>query len=292
MKKAATFYIIFCTVVLIFTSILPTVRASINDHNWIGTTLRNDYDPFYGTSVTAYEEGKMAGLAINVYNDYSAANQVNVSAVIVGFDWGTNYTSDECNIDNPWAIRRYESKVFTMTFTVPSSSVASNLVTHSYIIYVEHVNSTTGNKEIVDTWTQSGHGFAVFSSDQATIHRLEREINAYAYYQYVPVVMVNSRELLTMSRVAKSMGEHEYNVGNFNGAITHYQNALEFVQQAWSNETEKWSTFEDTFVSILRGSENLLLMYGYAWLIFGIGFLLISIGALVYLVMRARNSKN
>lgn len=277
--------------VLISMLIIPTVKGSINDYNWIGAILRNNYDYFYGTSVTAYEEGTVASLAVNVYNDYSMANQVNVSSVIVGFDWGTNYTSGECNIDNPCEIRLYESNIFSITFTVPSTSVASNLATHSYTIYVEHVNSTTGNKEIVDTWTQSGYRFAVFSPDQAAAYRFKKEVEAYPSYMYIPFFTAKARESITKSTVAESMGDNEYMAGNFDSAKSHYQNALDLMQQAWSNETEKWSTFEDAFAGLLRGGENLLMMQGYAWLFFGIGFLLIGIGALVYLVRRPATPK-
>jgi len=56
-------------------------------------------------------------------------------------------------------------------------------------------------------------------------------------------------------------------------ARAYYKNSLDYIQQAWSNETAKWSTFEDAIASILQGGDNLLSMHGYAWLIFAVGYL-------------------
>src|SRR4030042_3763925 len=135
----------------------------------------NSYDDFYGASVTGYEENTTAILVVNVYNAYHVV-QVNVSKVTVGFDWGVNYTS---SIADPYAIQPFESHVFTVTFTVPSVLMASNFVTHSYVIYVEHVNSTAGFKELVSAWTRSDDGFVVFSSDQADARNFRDQANAY-----------------------------------------------------------------------------------------------------------------
>jgi hypothetical protein len=63
----------------------------------------------------------------------------------------------------------------------------------------------------------------------------------------------------------------------------YYKDSLDYIEQAWSNETDKWSTFENSLVDLLKGGGNLLTFQGYAWLLFGIGFLIISIGALIYL---------
>jgi hypothetical protein len=63
------------------------------------------------------------------------------------------------------------------------------------------------------------------------------------------------------------------------------------MQQAWSNETGTWSTFENSFADLLKGGSNLLMFQGYAWLLFGIGFLLIGVGLLVYLVRKRPQPK-
>jgi hypothetical protein len=60
MKKTSLGCIILFTVILASTLSMPAANASISNYNWIGTLARNNYDEFYGTSITAYEEGTNA----------------------------------------------------------------------------------------------------------------------------------------------------------------------------------------------------------------------------------------
>jgi len=287
MKTTITMCIVLCAVVLVAALNTPVGRASINNYNWISTVVRNQYDPFYGSSVTAYEENTSAFLVASVSNDYFVG-QLNVSAVKVGFDWGVNYTSSECSLDNPFGIASSQSHVFAINFTVPSALFASNLLTHGYTIYVESVNSTTGPKKIVTSWTTNGNGFAVFSTDQAAANDYEQQVNAYptSNLNGIPFLTANARQLLQESNVAKTLASDSYMRGDFSKAAAYYKNSLDSIQQAWSNETSKWSTFEDAIASILQGGGNLLTMQGYAWLIFAVGFLIMSIGVLIFLARR------
>jgi len=279
--------IILCAVVLTAALSMPVARASINNYNWISTAVRNEYDDFYGSLVTAYEENTSAFLVVSVSNDYYVS-QLNVSAVKVGFDWGVNYSSSECSIDNPFGIASFQSHVFTINFMVPSALFASNLVTHSYTIYVESVNSTTGPKGMTISWTMNGSGFAVFSTDQAAANQYKKEVEAYPTTNFngIPFLTANARQLLQQSNVAKALASDSYMRGDFSTAAADYKSSLDSIQQAWSNETAKWSTFEDAIASILQGGGNLLTMQGYAWLIFAVGFLIMSIGVLIYLSRR------
>jgi hypothetical protein len=281
MRKVTLFCAITCVLLILSVGIISPVKASISNFNWIGAIIRNGYDEFYGAPVTAYEENSTASLVVNIYNSNYPSSQINVSAVKVGFDWGQNYTSTECSTSNPVQIAYYQSHVFTVTFTVPSVSSASNFVTHGYTIYVEHVNSTAGPKEIVGQWTDSESGFAIFSADQAAAYDLKTQLESYpsSYFFFT----AKARELLTTSTVEKNAAGRYYDRGSFNSAKTHYQNAITLIQQAYSNETQKFSGFEDAFAGLLKGGENLLNMEGYAWLLFGIGFVLISIGSLIFL---------
>lgn len=285
--KKTMMCIVLCAAVLVAVLNMPAGRASINNYNWISTAVRNQYDSFYGSYVTAYEENTSAFLVVSVSNDYFGG-QLNVSAVKVGFDWGVNYSSSECSIDNPFGLASSQSHVFTINFTVPSALFASNLVTHSYTIYVESVNSTIGPKRTVTSWTMNGNGFAVFSTDQADAYEYEQEVNAYptSNFNGIPFLTANARQLLQESNVAKTLATSSYSRGDFSSAATYYKSSLDSIQQAWSNETSKWSTFEDAIVSILQGGGNLLTMQGYAWLIFAVGFLIMSFGVLIYLSRR------
>jgi hypothetical protein len=178
--------------------------------------------------------------------------------------------------------------VFTITFRVPSTSAVSDFVTHSYTIYVEHVNSTSGAKKTVGSWTELGSGFVIFSADQAAAYNSKMELEAtYPSYPYsIPILTAKGRQLLAESSAERTAASRYYTRGTFDSAKLHYQNALALVRQALSDETETWSSFEDLFAGLLRSGGNLLTMQGYAWLLFGIGFILISIGSLVYLMRK------
>ena len=287
MKKILITCAMICVVVLAAASISRPAKASIDSHNWVGALIHDSYDSFYGTSVTAFEQGSAVRLMVNVYSDYwymGDYRQVNVSAVIVNFDWGMNYTSGDVSLSDPWEIPYGQSHVFSVTFGAPAPSVASNYVTHSYRVYVEHVNASDG--EIIDTWVSGGSGFVVFSSNQADAFRARRELESYPYTS-IPFLTAQARELLTQSTVASSLGRSNYEAGNFEGAKTHYENALGLLQQAYTNETERWGSFEDTLEGMLKGAEGLLMYQGYAWLIISIGFLLMGIGVIVYLGRRS-----
>jgi len=290
LKTIAIVCVILCAVILVSATNMPMAHASIASYNWIGAIARNSPDNFYGVLITAYEENTTANLVVNVYNDRHFADQINVSAVKVGFDWGQNYTSVECNITNPFVIPYGQSHVFSVTFTVPSVLLANNFVTHGYTIYVEQVNSTSGNVQILQpTWTQSGDGFAVFSSDQADAYNSKKQIEAYPSTTTIsgfPILTAQARELIVQSNVAKTLADNDYMQGDFSGAKKYYGDSLNYIQEAYSNDTQQWSTIENALTALIQGGAGLLMFQGYAWLFFGIGFLLMSIGVLVYLTRK------
>ncbi|MGD0496281.1 MAG: hypothetical protein ABSB28_09635 [Candidatus Bathyarchaeia archaeon] len=291
MKRTSIVYVVLCTLILFSAVSLPRANASITNYNWIGSMVRNSFDNFYGAPVTAYEENTTANLVVNVYNDFYYGFQVvqiNVSAVIVGFDWGVNYTSSQCSITNTYAIQPYQSNVFTITFTVPSVLVASNFVTHGYTIYVEHVNSTTGNKGIVGRWTKNDDSFAVFSSDQADAYNYKKQVEAYptTAINGIPILTAKARELIVQSSVAKTLASNYYVQGDFANAKKYYGDSLNNLQEAYSNDTDVMSSIENSLAGLLKGGGDMLTYQGYAWLIFGIGFLLMGIGVVVYLTRK------
>jgi len=290
MKGIGIVCLILCAVVLVSATNMPKAHASIASYNWIGAITRNSEDDFYGELITAYEENTTANLVVNVYNNFNSPDQINVSAVKVGFDWGQNYTSIECNITNPFVIPYLQSHVFTVTFTIPSVLMANNFVTHSYTIYVELVNSTSGNVQILQpSWTQSSDGFAVFSSDQADAYDFNKQIEAYPSTTSIngfPILSGQARELIVQASVAKTLADKDYMQGEFSGAKQYYGDSLNYIQEAFSNETQQWSTIENALTDLMKSGSSLLMFQGYAWFLFGFGFFLMSIGVLVYLTRK------
>jgi hypothetical protein len=292
MKKTRIVYVILCTLILFSAVTLRGTHASITNYNWIGTMARNSYDDFYGEYVTGYEENTTANLVVNVYNDYFGV-QVNVSKVTVDFDWGANYTSSDCSSAEPYAIKPYESHVFSITFTVPSVQMASNFVTHSYVIYVEHVNSTTVPNELVSSWTRNDDGFAVFSSDQADARNFRDQVNAYPSTSIngIPIITAKARQLITQSGAAETLAGNYYRQGDFTNAKKYYGDSLNNLQQAFSNDTDTMSSIENSLAGLLNSGGSLLMFQGYAWFLIAIGFLLMGIGVLVYLIRKRPEPK-
>jgi hypothetical protein len=292
MKRTRIVFVILCTLILLSTATVHSAHASISDYNWIGALARNSLDDFYGTTITAYEENTSASLVVNVYNDYHGF-QINVSKVTVGFDWGTNYTSGECSLINPYPIPAYESHVFTVTFTTPSVLMASNFVTHGYVIYVEHVNSTTGGKGFVSAWTRNDNGFVVFSNDQADARNLKRQVEAYPTTSIngIPIITAKARQLIVQSNVAKTLASNYYTQGDFTNAKKYYGDSLTDIQQAFTNDTDELSSIENSLAGLLKSGGDLLMFQGYAWLLIAIGFLLMGIGVLVYLTRKRPEQK-
>lgn len=281
---------ILCALVLVLAANTFPARAAITNWNWIGAITKGGIDDFYGEPIIAYEENTTAVFVISVYNDYAFADQINVSAVKVDFDWGQNYTSAECNLTNPFVIPQGQSHLFTITFTVPSVLVASNYVLHGYTAYVEQVNSTSAPQQLVlPTWTQSGTGFAVFSSDQADAFTYREQINAYPSTTTIgglPFLTAQARELIVQSSVAKTLADNYYIQGDFSDAKQYYGKSLNYLQDAFSNETQQWTSIENSLTNLINDGGNLLMFQGYAWLLFGFGFLLMGIGVLIYLARK------
>jgi len=271
-------------------ALLSTVNfahASITGHNWVGAVLREQTDSFLGYVSAGYETGSSAKLVVNVYNHLP--KQMNISAVKVWFDWGINYTSTEADITNVYAMPTGTSHLFTVTFTVPDTTIASNLVKHSYRIYVEDVNATTGSKKKLNSNSPlSSSDFAVLSNTQATAIETNRELDKYSgYYLFMTA---KARELSLMASGARTLGNNAYQRGDFSGAAANYEQALEFYQYAWSNETDSVSGFEQALKDLMTSGQGALNMVGLGYITFGIGWVFIGIGVIIYAIRKPKAS--
>ena len=273
---------------LILVTSVGSANASISSWNWIAPLVKGDYDSFYGTTITGYQSGTAATLVVNVWNHMGIV--MNVSAVKVWFDWGENFTSTDVSETNIHSIDPGTAHVFTVTFTIPGISVATNLVTHSYRIYVEDVNATTGPLlQLNNNSPRSDGNFAVLSDAQAEFVGLGRELQK---YQPSPFLLTaKGRELVQQAIGSRTEGSSAYMRGDFSGAVIEYQNALSLMKNAVSNETSTISGFENALMNMVNGAQNALNMMGYGYTLFGIGFLLMGIGALVYLARKSGTPK-
>ncbi len=286
MRKCNMLLSVFLALVLVAS--VGYADASIGSWNWIAP-LVNEYDSFYGTTITGYQSGSVATLIVNVGNHMGVV--MNVSAIKVWFDWGENFTSAEVSETDIHQIDPGAAHVFKLTFTVPGITIANNLVTHSYRIYVEDVNASTGPlRQLNSNSPRSGSNFAVLSDAQAEFVSLERELQKYQPAAFL--LTAKGRELVQQAYGSRTEGSNAYMRGDFSGAAIEYQNALTLLKHAISNETTTISGFENAFMSLVNGAQNALNMMGYGYTLFGIGFLLMGIGALVYLARKSGTPKS
>jgi hypothetical protein len=287
-----------------------SVGATVSSVNFAGAFYKG-YDLFHGKSVVAYKVGSNVTVAISVYNDYYYSyTTINISAVKILFDWGTNYTSNEASMDNRFQLERYQTHVFLITLELPTD--VSNMATHSYMVYVEHVNRLNGSVSVVNTWTYSGSDFAVYSSDQSDAQDLYAELvtigvlpsMSYYYYYYlppivnfpyIPFVSSEARMLWSQARDEGNFGSTDYARGNFTGAKSHYQTALSMVNESFAAESETGSNYEDSFASLMGGIGNAFNRSGDSVLILAVGIsigaTLFGIGVLVYGLAKLKTAR-
>ncbi|MBS7633601.1 hypothetical protein KEJ15_08340 [Candidatus Bathyarchaeota archaeon] len=276
--------ILLLSAMITLTATAVPVHATATSYNWVGDcVLKSETDSFLGYVSAGYQTGTTAVLKVNIYNHLT--KQMNISAIKIRFDWGINYSSTEVSIDAPFPIAPSMSHVFTLSFTVPDLTTASNLVKHTFRIFVEDVNSTTGPKRQLNSNSYiDGSDFAVLSNEQTACIETKKEIDKYSGYYYF--MTAKARELSIMAAGAESFGDNEYQKGNFGDAAAAYDDSLSFYQDAVTNETDVVSGFEKAFRDILNTSVGAISMAGWGYLLFGLGWVFIGIGVVIYSIKK------
>lgn len=293
MKRRKAVPAVLATSALILATMISSLGADIESQSWIGAKYTG-IDAFYGAPYTvyAYETGSNATLRVAIRNNVT--EQMNVSAVKVGFDWGANYSSSQCSTESPCTMEWGEWKDFHVSFAVPDTSDASNQFLHGYKIYVEHVNSTTGPKEIVGTLVDShteNPDFALYSADQADARELSQIISG------IPIPSFNStraRLLVYKAQNETSIGNEKYRRGDFSNAKVHYNTSLTLYNRAYSAEETRGVEVEDLQVKKISAEIDNLeasagmvssistasILLGLATVLFGVGYIIKQLGTL------------
>jgi len=300
MRKMPMLLSVIFVVTLISMLATSPAQADIEEHTWLPPYIKKGYDSYYGAYVVIYRHGSTVNLKVPVENDVYP-NGLNVSKVIIGFDWGQNKTLDlSADIKQ---VGDGETEIFTVSFTASATEAVSSDWAHEYTIYVEHVNATTGTTEVVGTWSRPwwwwspDYLFVVFSTVQADAYDLSLEYSSY-YSAYPPGSFsnINASQLAGQAYIEGSLGSTYYTRGDYAEAETQYQTALDLYSQALAAELEWQTTAQEAGLEInLTESEanmatanamlrqaDALLNQSYAWILFGIGFIIIGIGVLVY----------
>ena len=303
MKKTRKFTAILFSIslcALISMLAISPAQAYIERFTWLPPYIKKDYDSHYGANVVVYRDGSAVNLIVPVENDWYQ-NGLNVSKVIVSFDWGQNKTLDlSANIEQ---VGWQETEIFTVAFTASATEAVSSEWTHEYIIYVEHVNATSGPTQIVGTWSRSWNSwspaylFVVFPTDQAEAIDLSQECDSYANtFPTWGFSNINASQLAGQASIEASLGDMYYTRGDYASAETKYQTALDLYSQALTAEREWQTKVEEAELEIAlteaeanMATANAMLRQAdaavnqsYSWMLFGLGFVFMGIATIVY----------
>jgi hypothetical protein len=253
----------------------PLVHAQtdISSFNWIGA-LRNGNDPFYSSAVVGYRTGTTATLAI-IFANMLGNPAVNVTRVMVVFDWGLNYTSKGV----PVVVNGGVLRTFNITFTVPGTGTATNLVLHTYSITVSFTDIPRTGPQ---TRSAGNSNFAIFSNDQADAMTLMQNLGGPATSGYLfPVFRTaQASALAAQATLEANLGQSLYSSGDFTNAKIHLANASNLLGNTTSIEQSMSSALD--FSGIVSGWGGLLL---------GIGATIIGVSALIYVVQHRRQTR-
>jgi hypothetical protein len=169
-------------------------------------------------------------------------------------------------------------RTFNITFAVPGTGSATNLVTHSYTITVSFTDiPSTGTR----TRSTSSSNFAIFSNDQADTMTVMQKLGGPATSGYLfPVFRTAQASALAAQATSEAnLGQSLYSSGDFTNAKIHLVNASNLLGNATSIEQSRSSALD--FSGIVSGWGGLLL---------GIGATIIGVSALIYVAQRRRQT--
>ncbi|MGB9134153.1 MAG: hypothetical protein WCC63_00975 [Candidatus Bathyarchaeia archaeon] len=249
MKKALLLATLsFALVAALFTSAIPPAKAYINTYDWKGPT--HYYDPYWDTYyLNAFAEGATAILTVQIYNSYFMT-PLNVSAVKVFMDWNINYSSTEVSETAPFVMPYATYHWFTITFTVPAITTASNFLNHGWTIYVEEVNAD-GDVSSHDVWSTSS-GFYVYSAAQNSAMMLYDEIqDIYDIYGWWPGFDDTAAyDLWRSGHLHYEIGLAAHENGDFATAEAQYDLAFTAYNDALASESAydlAWQDYNDDY---------------------------------------------
>jgi len=99
----------------------------------------------------------------------------------------------------------------------------------------------------------AGADFAVYSNDQANARQLKQEYtNLYRPTNFIP--SAEGSQLIVEADAQEALGDTAYANGDFSGAATYYQNAIDKMTAAIASDTGVNSTIEDALTGLGTGA--------------------------------------
>jgi len=275
MKKAMVFSLVVLAFGLVLAISVRPANAEIESASWLGSFYSWDKDPYYDAKVYGYAENSKATLLVEVKNHLTKL--MNVSEIIVGFDWNLNYTT---TLASSVALKAGETRFFTATITLPDTTIASNLFLHCYTVYVKHVNATGG---LAGTMTRAYTGdeqrlFAVYSKDQAEAREMSEIISGISPGRFNSTA---ASLLLVKARNGTSIAETLYEQGDFAGAKTHYSAAMNYMNQAFIIEQATTGGVQDAQLALIEAQTNYINGLSNMWVLIGVAAVLFALGYII-----------
>lgn len=284
MKKPLMLAVFALSLILASALVINSTIANITSRTWLGSTFSWGTDGYYGTTVYGYQQNSEATVWVGVNNNFG--RPINVSRIIVGFDWNINYTNA---LATPTRMGTGETRYFTVTFTVPNTTIASNAFLHGYTIYVQHVNATGALVATMSTGTTytTNPDFAVYSTDQWDAREAAR-LNSQLGEPEEGFNSTSARILWAKAANETTVANTFYALGDFSDAKTHYDTALSLKNQAFTVEQTLTGGIQDAELSLLLGQAhsfeaqaNFFNGLYYMWVLIGIALVLFAIGYII-----------
>jgi len=304
-------------------AIMPSIRpaqAYVQAPIWIPPYAFKGYeDTYYYTNIVAYTNGSTVPIKIPVSGSFS--DGTNVTFVSMKFDWGLNVTSDYRL--NPVRIDYGDMHYFDLSF-MANINDASWLWAHTWTIDVRY---SYYGYNYSWTYTP-GYYFVVFSQDQVDTRTLASEYNALVngYYPNTVGARLLKQQAISEATVAvNSMekGNFTESKAHYQQAISLIQQSMDSegtrggaledaqlnvtlteasasMKQADAAMIEASATLKEADAAMIEANAtktqadaavmvaNATLNQSYAWILFGIGVIIISIGILTYAIKKPK----
>lgn len=292
---------------------IPRGHADDNSETLTSTgyVIRNNYDSYLGQTVSAIQAGNTLKITV-VFQADTSNLQRNVSLGIK-FDYMTTFqNSTMASPANPYTIFASQIAYLTLNYTIPTLTggyAGLNLSPHSFIVEVWNgVSGQTWNMGCGYGYTEEFYGgtpyhflgschefyvgnIAIYSSQQSSAQLASQQASAeitaldnslHSVLQ-APPGSSNAVALLAQASVQESLGNNAYANGDFTGAQTDYNNALNDANAAQASlATTGGGTDTATLTSIWI--EAVAFLFG------GIGALLVGFAGFKFLRARAKTT--
>jgi len=319
MRKTLVLSLLLLLIGFVPLSVIRPAKADISNIQWVAPTWQGISDPLVGPVAVGYVSG--SPWTLNLYvsnNEYNGTQYVDVkvNTVAVWFDWNTFYNTSRSDVIKA----QTTNYLLTVTNkTEQSPSPASNLFTHSYMIYVvvqmTYQSSGTAVTKTITWGPWSDSEFAVISQTQYSAWLSETKYQQLYNSVYSRLdSYADTFSLLTMAQSSESAGMMYYDTGNFTGALASFDSAYSFLNQSFvlytAHETQ-YNTLDlnmtqanlnlqlaqinainanasyytaqgDAAKTIANGQSDALMINSIGFLFFGLGFIVFGLAAVSY----------